>query len=1226
MSLATQAFLPLFAKSDWMASSFSPDGRFLLVVDETRSFIVDVVDGRELRSIQLPKGDSALWSRAVPPSGPDYRWMVTTREGRLLQVDGRTGAATTLRSFPPTAAHIKYRDDEFVFEFVSPSTVVVLLNRRSEHKSNGTTRTTNDRKLLRLSLSAGSPEASASVADALYDANLTNLLAVNREARYIALASREGTRVLVWRFDPLRTSSAPFSLACVYDGSEKLRAITPFGQGFVVFNTVGKARVLDPQEWTANTCTVHRPIDPASVRCGFDASVAAFAGRGRTPKELFVVDNDYAVVRLTADLRHCVFERTALGNVKQAFFSAPIFKPSDLTAKLVPEWNGFAAAPLGDAVTVVAGTSLVRLDRSNPNPVMVQSLAGRPTGAVEVETGPNFILASRSLAPVRTFDVVSGQLRTHDYDYRRYLDEAWFFNKPFAIVSGLGAIVILERDGQLRFHESLASVDTTQLPRPQKLAITSPSALCASSDGRRLWVLSAGNTVTRFDLDEQGKFSKIASLSLGEHHDAFKIACDSRGASAVVADSLSDAVVVFEASHNTIRQAQTLNVPGSSKLMVRPSLSGDSSLLAVGPYLFFRTSIGLPFRRHGRIPGANRLVFNPQADRLAAFGPQSKLYSLSRAGGEVRLSSMPGHLGMAEDGAFLGEFLVVLRDADQLEAIAPDGAALGKSAFGDQAVWLFTDGRGRFDTYDPEGAASAYWVMRDDPMRALDPELFMRDYLEPRLLPRLMECKAEEARRPEACTEAFASIRPVDTLNRARPDIEFLGVEPGPNNTVTVRLRVFSTQETAKPANTDSRRSSGAFDLHLRLNGQLVARRPAIGAATALKQPMDVEWRDRSQLLSGSGSTEVIIPGIRLPHRERAGEVEFSAYAFNNDRVKGPTRTRQYSVPAANGFHRRAFVVAIGSSAYEDEALDLRYPANDARKLIDTVVPSLRATNRFAEVIPILLTSEWEGTAADRRVVKAATTKERIRQVLESISGSVRDPGVAYSPSTPDDTVIVLFSGHGLNLAQEFYLVPYNSGLKSAEASGRPILDPGKLVSSSDLAYWLRDLVADDVVLVIDACHSSASVETADFKPGPMGARGFGQLAYDKGMRVLASTRPNDLAWESQDKSQGLLSYALLQEGLAERKADRRPSDGAITMGEWLQYAVDRVPALYGETSRSGALGAARLVTFDPASRQAREVSVNGRQVQAKNQQPSAFSFRRGQDTTLSVPVTKRYQ
>jgi uncharacterized caspase-like protein len=90
-----------------------------------------------------------------------------------------------------------------------------------------------------------------------------------------------------------------------------------------------------------------------------------------------------------------------------------------------------------------------------------------------------------------------------------------------------------------------------------------------------------------------------------------------------------------------------------------------------------------------------------------------------------------------------------------------------------------------------------------------------------------------------------------------------------------------------------------------------------------------------------------------------------------------------------------------------------------------------------------------------------------------------------------------------------------------------------------------------------------------------MGDRGLGQLAYDKGMRILAATQADDAALESDKLGQGLLTYALVEEGLkagenGKPEADR-DDDGAVTMTEWLGYAEGRVPGLYEEI-RAGTL------------------------------------------------------
>ena len=70
-------------------------------------------------------------------------------------------------------------------------------------------------------------------------------------------------------------------------------------------------------------------------------------------------------------------------------------------------------------------------------------------------------------------------------------------------------------------------------------------------------------------------------------------------------------------------------------------------------------------------------------------------------------------------------------------------------------------------------------------------------------------------------------------------------------------------------------------------------------------------------------------------------------------------------------------------------------------------------------------------------------------------------------------------------------------------------------ISSADLSAWLRDVDAGEWVLVLDACHSAAAGAPPGFKPGPLGSRGLAQLAYDKGMRVLAASQSERSPWKS---------------------------------------------------------------------------------------------------------------
>jgi hypothetical protein len=164
----------------------------------------------------------------------------------------------------------------------------------------------------------------------------------------------------------------------------------------------------------------------------------------------------------------------------------------------------------------------------------------------------------------------------------------------------------------------------------------------------------------------------------------------------------------------------------------------------------------------------------------------------------------------------------------------------------------------------------------------------------------------------------------------------------------------------------------------------------------------------------------------------------------------------------------------------------------------------------------------------------------------------------------PDDLVVVSFSGHGYtDDRNEFYLIPSEVGPRLRRGQ-RP--DPGVLrncVSGEELGMWLRRVDAGEMALVVDACFSAATVEQSWFKPGPFGSRGLGQLAYDKRMRVLAASQADDVALESGALRHGLLTYALVVEGLEGTKADFRPKDERVGLGEWLAFGADRVPDLH---------------------------------------------------------------
>jgi hypothetical protein len=162
---------------------------------------------------------------------------------------------------------------------------------------------------------------------------------------------------------------------------------------------------------------------------------------------------------------------------------------------------------------------------------------------------------------------------------------------------------------------------------------------------------------------------------------------------------------------------------------------------------------------------------------------------------------------------------------------------------------------------------------------------------------------------------------------------------------------------------------------------------------------------------------------------------------------------------------------------------------------------------------------------------------------------------------------------------------------------------------------------AGELVLVVDACHSAASVQGEGFKPGPMGSRGLGQLSYDKGMRVLTSTQADDVALEFKLVEMGLLTYALTRDGLEANRADFLPVDRRITASEWLAYGVERVPLLHAEVelklSEAGRRGGARAALAGDA--QARVVRFDARRAGPARRRAPADAGAKGLPSALDV-------
>ena len=216
------------------------------------------------------------------------------------------------------------------------------------------------------------------------------------------------------------------------------------------------------------------------------------------------------------------------------------------------------------------------------------------------------------------------------------------------------------------------------------------------------------------------------------------------------------------------------------------------------------------------------------------------------------------------------------------------------------------------------------------------------------------------------------------------------------------------------------------------------------------------------------------------------------------------------------------WAILIGVDQYDDPGIGkLRFTVNDAEALHAALTS---APGGFPPENVILMTPRVENSLH-------RPTRNSIIAMLSTW----------LSLTAAEDTVLIYFSGHGMEHDGRGYVLPQDARLASPELTS---------INIGFIKDQMRLSKASKRVLILDACHSGADKATS-----VMG-KGFSQEFDDSGgIVILASCDVSESSYEMEESQQGAFTHFLIE--ALDGKADR-DGDGDLWASEVNYYVWEK--------------------------------------------------------------------
>jgi WD40 repeat protein/uncharacterized caspase-like protein len=575
-------------------------------------------------------------------------------------------------------------------------------------------------------------------------------------------------------------------------------------------------------------------------------------------------------------------------------------------------------------------------------------------------------------------------------------------------------------------------------------------------------------------------------------------------------------------------QATNPKRPKNQKPPSSQDLLNDMKIETTGQVVFWNPATGQQIsaiKGHGK--GVTDVVFSHDG-KLIASAASDNTIKIWEVATQRELRTLTGHTANIESMDFSPDGKLLASAADDGSTFLWDANTgehlLTLISLDDGGEWMVVTPEGLFDG-TPQAWNQILWRYNHETFNVAPVEWFFNEYYYPGLLSEIFTGK-----RPKVAED-------ISRKDRRQPIVKLSLSDNGSTDNISSRTVKIRIDVTDAAADSEHPRGTGARDLRLFRNGSLVK----VWHGDALKAQAAVSLEQEMTVLAG-------------PNR-------LTAYAFNNDNVK--SKDANLVLNGAESLKRAgtAWVIAVGVNEYANSQYNLKYAVADAESFAAEVAREQAPVGRFAhvEVVPLL---------------NDQATKENILGALRRLAGDAGAPSLKAGPlnkvgtAEPEDAVIIYFAGHGTAQGQRFYLIPHNLGY----AGDRNALDEKGLksilahsISDHELEDAVEGLAASSLLMVIDACNSGQALEAEEKRRGPMNSKGLAQLAYEKGMYILTAAQSYQAALEAAQFGHGLLTYALVEEGLKNGAADYEPKDGVVSAREWLDFATERVPQMQEE-------------------------------------------------------------